>query len=255
MIPHQDAFNWIIAPAGNCVEYIQRETVDAAVINRAVINLEGMRHFIDAVRLQFIANGKPVEGLDALLAEQDLHEHKAREIVRSDFANINAHALVGLWSAIEVAVEDTVVLILMKDAKSQQELRNSGFKFKKHFTGSTLEEGPARSLAGAIFKQARNARGLSESYVFVLQSLGLNVHVDESTCRRMNETSYIRNCILHRGGIVDQKVHQLAPGLAEHENQEFLITRSRFQNYHEALRTFSEELLRAATKSRYIRIK
>lgn len=255
MIPNQDAFNWIIAPAGNCVKYIHRETVDAAVINRAVINLEGMRFFIDVVRLHFIANGKPVEKLDALLAEQDLHENKAKEIVRSDFASINAHALVGLWSAIEVAVEDTVVLILMKDGESQDVLKGAGFKFKKHFTGAALEEVKARSLANVVLKQARNGRGLSKSYVHVLRSLGLDVYVEETTFYLMNEVSYIRNCILHRGGVIDQKVHDLAPGLAEYENHEFQVTRARFQHYYQALSAFSVELLRAATNSRYTRIK
>ncbi len=115
MIPDSNVVNWIISPAGNCVKYVAEETFHASILHKAIINFSGMTPFIQIARQKFIEHGKDDTQLKILQKENEFLEQKAKELIVSNFHSINAHGLIGLWCALETAVEDTIVLILIKD--------------------------------------------------------------------------------------------------------------------------------------------
>lgn len=115
-IPNSDAFNWIIVPAGQCVRTVAEETRIASLLQRAVVTLESQGPLLDLAQQQLSKARLPTRAISELRQQQKGLAKEAAEIRREDFASINRSSLIGLWVAIEVAVEDTVVLILSKDS-------------------------------------------------------------------------------------------------------------------------------------------
>lgn len=123
MILDSNVFNWIISPIGDCVKYVGDEVVNTAVLQRSIINISNMVPLLLIARQKFLENGKDDTGIRHLIAENEFLADKAKEFIESDFDPINSHGLIGLWCAVETAVEDTVVLILMNDDKAQSVLQ------------------------------------------------------------------------------------------------------------------------------------
>ena len=105
---------WIVEAAGNVVRFVGEETKIGGLLKRSLIHIEHAEpQMREAVRILHRA-GNRTGALRAkrLHAEAPLNEQWARELRESDHAALNAHALVAIWGAVEVCLEDTIVSVL-----------------------------------------------------------------------------------------------------------------------------------------------
>jgi len=224
MIPDSNVFNWIISPIGNCVKYVGDEVVNAAVLQRSIINTSNMGPLLLIAHQKFLENGKDDTGISYLIAENESLAAKAKEFIESDFDQINSHGLIGLWCAVETAVEDTVVLILMNDDKAQSVLQSHGLLTVKSSIKFPPSDNEARKVYSSLENQVRNTKKeVGKSYCHLLSVLGINISVESQILETLCEINEVRNCILHRGGIIDDKAVAKSPSLTQYLNKKIKL--------------------------------
>lgn len=251
-IPNSDALNWVIAPAGRCVTYIGEETKTAAVVQRALAALAGQEPLARAALRGVSDSPQAATALLELLAQQPELRRFAQEIINSDFHSVNAHGLVGIWVAVEVAVEDTVVLVLLKDPEAKEAVTAAGVRLPV-LPPNGMDEPTARRIYSRFERVARADRTVASAYCYMLGKLGFTLQLEAPVVSTLDEMNYIRNCILHRGGIIDDRAGAEAPQVALREGDAISVTSHGYLRYFDAAAGFADALLRATLASRYIR--
>ena len=116
-IPNADVKVWIIAPIMRAISFLGDETKFLATSHRSFIAMQHSMTLLAVARQFAIEKGAAQHGIEKI---GELMRHTkgvddwANEVVSSDFATPNMHSLIASWGAIEVAVEDTFVLTLLK---------------------------------------------------------------------------------------------------------------------------------------------
>lgn len=254
-IPSSDSFNWIIGPVGHCGLYIGEETANGGNLHRAVTALACQAPMLELGRQRLVAAGEDVSGINRLIEEQHGGlEAWAREMIASDYDSINRHGLVGLWVAIEVAVEDTAALILIKEPSSIGLISAAGIKVPATIS-NPLTENDARRIYRRLETFAREGVSVSEGYCRLLSILGIVVSLPPDVVSMLSEINYVRNCLLHRGGIVDERATMEAPSLGLPLGAKIKISRERYLQYFDVVAAFSSAFLEGVIKSPYIKTK
>lgn len=243
-----DSFNWVIAPAGRCVSLVAEETHTAALVQRGLIALAHQGPLLESARRE-LARAQGSEGaIVALIAEQSALGKSAKELIDVDFHPINAHGIVGLWVAIEVAVEDTAVLILLKDPSATSLVQAAGVKVK---ASDSLSVDAAREIYHRLERQSRKDLRVAGAYCRLLSLLGVSVTLSAEVEEVLSELNYVRNCLLHRGGVADNKAKAEAPNLNVVSGEHIKIATPRYLRYFDAVKHFATALLSGAVASRH----
>ncbi len=186
-IPNSSAFNWVIGPATQCVSLIAEETRIASLLNRAIVALSNQEPLLDIARQRLKATNSDVKAIDRLLLEQrgGLGQW-ARDLIAEDFDPINRHGIIGIWVAIEVAVEDTAVLILTKDTSSLKLLADAGVKLPQSLS-SPLTEADARLLYRRLENHSRKGRSVANGYTHLMSILHISVTLSSEVIHSLAE--------------------------------------------------------------------
>lgn len=167
-IPDSDAFNWILGPPGRCVSYIAEETRIGALLHRAIVVLGGFQPFLQLIKPLFQSDPEALARLEWLVKEQETLGQWARELSAGDFHPINSHALVGLWTAIEVAVKDTVSLIILRDPEVLSLALAMGAS-KRAFSVPAADAASARKMYSRWEGHLRDSLSVGLAYDVCLQ--------------------------------------------------------------------------------------
>jgi hypothetical protein len=254
-IPNSESFNWVIGPAAECVHLIVEETRIASLLQHAIIALANQEPLLNIVRQRIKETNNDVTAIDKLILEQrgGLGQW-AKELMEEDYAPINRHGIIGMWVAIEVAIEDTVVLILTKDSSSLSMISGAGIKIPKSLS-DPLNEIDARRIYNRLEFHSRKGRSVAEGYIYLMSVLNVSFTLPNEFIESISELNYVRNCILHRAGVVDERVHIEAPNLSNQIGEYIKISSKQYLRYYDAVGKFSTELLNGVMKSSYVRNK
>jgi hypothetical protein len=192
MIPDSDALNWIISPVSRAILYVGEEMKISGTLCRSLTNLEGQEILLNIAREKLILANQTQElpPIDRLLTEAPGLSQAAVELRQNDYSVVNSHSLIGMWSAVEVAVEDTVVLILTKEASSLKLLANVGVKTASFEPGPIQYEG-ARRLYPRIERQLRENLKIGEFYVKLFNLLGIKFRLSRHVLSKMEEINNV----------------------------------------------------------------
>jgi hypothetical protein len=254
-IPSSDSFNWIIGPARQCLLYIGEETANSGNLHRAVTALAYQAPMLELSRQRLVAAGEDAAGINRLIAEQKGGlEAWALHAIATDYDSINRHALIGLWVAIEVAVEDTAALILTKEPTSIGLVASARSKVPSKIS-RPLTESDARRIYRSLEGYARNGVSVAVGYCRLLSILGVAVSLPTDVVSMLSEINYVRNCLLHRGGIVDEKAAAEAPYLGLPLGEKIKISSERYLLYFDAIALFGKAFMDGVLQSPYIKTK
>ncbi len=253
-IPDSDSFNWIIVPATRCVQVVADGAKLSGLLQRAVMALadqEPMLQRLEAL-LTAIGAGASVAAMGPVA--QPNWTTWANDLIQNDLHDIHVPGIIALWTSLEVAVEDTVTLILVNDPQAVVDAVLAGMKAPPK-NSPPLDEDTARRAFSQLERIARQTRSVAEAYAHVLTVLGVNLSVPHDVSEVLAELNYVRNCLLHRGGTVDSRVTREAPssGLAVGDMVHF--TYEGYQRYFRAVGAFAQAMLEAAIASRHGRWK
>lgn len=226
----------------------------ASLIQRGIIALAHQGPLLDSARRELARTGASEEAIVRLIAEQAPLGKSAKDLMEVDFHPINAHGIIGLWVAVEVAVEDTAVLILMREPTASALVQAAGMRLPNP-TGSMNALDVARRIYRRLEQYSRDGRRVAEAYCFLLSILRVPVSIDTDAANVLSELNYVRNCLLHRNGIADDRATTEAPTLGLSPGAQIKIPSSRYLRYFDAARQFAHALLQGTVSSPYVRVR
>lgn len=242
---------WIIDPVARCVEFIAEEAKIGGLLQRALTHVEMGRPLLELAALRFLEAGhtQALENLKLLLASAPLQEEWARELRATGYAPLNSHGLVAIWGALEVCIEDTVVSILSHDSASLAKIEAGGVKVNRDASGYVAEE-EFRRVYRRLESQRTVEDNIVDTYEALLGLFGLSAAAKLHSATLI-EVNALRNCIMHRGGIIDQKAANQAPSLQPYVGKKYLVTNADFIKYHEAISAWVVALMGSVCASSY----
>lgn len=171
-------------------------------------------------------------------------EFAAKEI-KDGFPLLNAHALVGLWSALESAVEDALVGTLMNE---KELLKSEAFaKLRIPLAEyDVLEQDERMRLLiqelrrGHPLEQTQGVDGMER----LLGYMNLSGQVDPEVKKTMWEMQNVRNVIVHRGSIVDRRLMKNCPWLPFKLGEPLTVSYKDLHRYDMALHEYLFEIIR-----------
>lgn len=253
MSANQD-FNWIIGPAGRCVSLIAEETRVASLIQQALIALSNQEPLLNLAREKLRSVNESEEGIVNLLVQQRDLGQWANDIIADDYDMINRHGVIGMWVAVEVAVEDTALLVLTKDSNALNRIATAGVKLPSGLT-SPLSDYDAARIYKRLERHARENRSVADGYCYLLSLLDVQVTLPADCSLILEELNFVRNCLLHRSGVADDRVTAEAPALSLKSGEQIHIGRKRYLRYFDAVAEFARAMLQGTLNSPHIRIR
>jgi hypothetical protein len=174
-------------------------------------------------------------------------EKIALEEVDADFPLIHSAATVLLWGALEAAVRDFLVRWLVKypDARKAPDLA----RIRVQVGDYEVLEGESRMryllnlLEREIGATLKPGAGRFDS---LLKPFNIDPRLDDKLRRDLNEMAAVRNVIVHRAGIVDQRLLQLCPWLSYKLNDPIRVHRSDVIRYLESASNYAAALIESA---------
>jgi hypothetical protein len=254
MIPSSKDFNWIIGPVGQAIGFVAEETKITGTLHRGLIVLKGQEVFLRLARERFQAAGAAdaLAGVDQLLASAPILSQWATELQQGDFSMINKHSLIAIWGAVEVAVEDTVVLVLSKEPTALAKVSSTGIDTSK-FAPGPVSEDDARRLFARLERKLRENLKVGDAYIKLLGLFDISFSCSGHTLSKLEEINSVRNCLLHRGGIIDDRAAQSVGALRPFLGQQIPITQARYLEYYDAVGTFLSAMMNGVIASPHIR--
>lgn len=253
-IERDPSINWIVGPLHECVTFLAVEKAMGNVVARALEVLPLVPKLVKLAEPEIARKAGPagVAHFRALTADHlDLSGWPERLSV-DDFSLTNVHTLVSLWSAIEVLVENLVVITLVND---QATVEAAGREVKVPASGGLPSEAEARRIFKSLERKARSGRCVLEGCDWLLALCDIKRQPGSDVAQRFKEINELRNCILHRAGIADGRLSEAAPSLALQPGDAIRISRKQLDGYYDAMSTFAVETTRGAIKSRHVRSK
>lgn len=240
--------NWLLGPVTQCVLYLSEEVVYSGLVRRGLTTMTGMVPFFALANGQLEKAEVDTAPLKRMAQEYLSWESKAKEHIDTDFSTVHRHSLVGLWCVVETAVEDSVILILERSPLAEELLRNAGYKPKPSPIQGLEKEKLNRVYAG-LEKQARDRGNIAEAWLDLLDALDVKFDLSQEEIAAIAEANEVRNCILHRGGEIDERAASKAPGLRPHIGQKIEVGEKQYLSYYSALGAFAANMIGGVTKS------
>lgn len=243
--------NWpfeLIEPIGSGIEFVADEMKIGGLTKRAFSTLELAGPLLALARSTFnrTHNKGAAKAVGQLLSEQPFNEDWAKQERSGGYPTLNRHIIVAAWSGLEVALEDTFVLVLMNDPDAFAELRAAGINPPKG-VAYPPSEAEARKCHTRALGHDRSAT-FSDRVVDVFALIGLSVGVEDTIARRTDEINAVRNALLHRGGLIDAYAVKQSPGLASYEGQLFKPDEKYTMQALDAISEFMQALLVGVTE-------
>jgi hypothetical protein len=253
-IPNSDAFCWIIGPAGRCVSTVAKEIFTASQMHRTIASVANQSLLLQFAHQKALEAGGYTKELALWMREQVSLSEWAIKQMQSDLHELHFTGVISLWTSLEVAVEDTAILILVNDQMILANLQALGLKFSKNLIAISTEA-DARKVYVQLERQLRGPDSKVAAFCRVLQKLDVDVQLAVDVEEKIRELNFVRNCLLHRGGIVDELVNTEAPALNLSVGESIRVGRAAYLSYYDAVSSFAKALLQAAVESRHVRTK
>lgn len=246
-IPDGDSQVWFLAPANRLIHFILDQQQLKGTLYRALSVLSHLEPVVALARQYTIEHHGPMESFDLLLAEQRFVGPRAQAIAESEFHPIHVSTLVALWSAIEVAVEDTAVLLLLKEPATLKRIESAGVSISKQLTAAPTEQS-ARRAVSQVERTVRRDFDAGPALVEALSLCGMRPLLPDDTLTVLSELNQVRNCILHRGGLADQALLVRTSRLSLTVGDPIVLTSALMDRYIRAINDFAVALTGAVAQ-------
>ena len=242
---------WVMEPVGRAIQFVADEAKICGLLQRSLTHIELGRPLFE-LAAQYLASSErrePLDRIEQLLREAPVQEQWAADLRANDYAVLNSHSLVAVWGALESCVEDTVVAVLRRHPEVRARLAVSGLRVKASKFEDIAEEG-LRRLYRALENAVRVEHDVVTTQERLLRLLDIGVELPNERAS-LQLTNALRNCLVHRGGVIDEKSVQQAPDLRNLLGNRARITRELYLRCHQAVSELLIRLARAIMHSPY----
>jgi hypothetical protein len=174
------------------------------------------------------------ERLTSDLAEAKEEAELAEHECTTGFPLLHAHALVAMWAALEAAIEDLLVGILLhepdmltKDAVARVRVPLAEFE-------SRDKEERMRFLVAELGRNLGRKNGV-DAFEGLLQCFDLSGDVEDEDRKLIWQMHHLRNVLVHRASRADRRLVEACPWLQLHINQNVTISHAMLGQCAQAL--------------------
>ncbi len=180
----------------------------------------------------------------AAIEEAERVAEFANKEIESGFPLLHAHTLVGLWGALEAAVSDTLLNILLNEPGL---LKYDCFA-KVRITLAEFEMLDREDRMRFLLEEISRAQGFShkqgvDKFEALLDNFQLSGPVDDQTKKTLWEINHLRNAIVHRASLADRRLLKACPWLGLKVAEKIVITPRALNKYHGALCGYATTLI------------
>lgn len=232
----------LLGPIHTCACFLVEELAILTVSKRGLITLENMRPLLQQVSRILREKGpRNHKILEPILADSLLNEKTAKWAGENDFAALHRHGIIAMWSAVEVTTEDIFIDVLCNDLTAFDRLRKIGVAFPRKLS-QPLTELDARRVFRFAESHFRKSFSSSNSICEMFGCLHIYLTVSPDVLTFIDEINAVRNCILHRGGLINDQDIKAAPSLAHMRGERFVITERYHKKVYDTLSAFTNAL-------------
>lgn len=200
-----------------------------------------LRHMEGAARLSEVLKRSP----DVVDRIRDIETLALAEI-KSDMPLLHGAAVVLIWGSLEAAIRDFLVRWMARNpsARLVPELRNVRVRVAEYesFDG----EDRMRYLVSVLERElGASLKPGAGRFDCLLQVFGFRPQISDEQRRNLNELAAVRNVIVHRAGIADDRLLTLCPWLPAKVGDVVLVDGAAFGRYVHAASEYAAEILHA----------
>jgi hypothetical protein len=177
--------------------------------------------------------------------------NNARELLNNSSDILVYPSFVGAWALIEAAFEDMIVTILTSDPKAPMILEENNIRPKQGLESKTQEW--ALDAIKRIESKVRVPGSVVKSHQAMLALFDIPLAYPDSYSELIEEMNQVRNCILHRNGVIDEKSASICPRLKEFQDRKIDKSDPIFKVYGAMLADYTFAWLTAVTRGPHLR--
>ncbi|HEX7183548.1 MAG TPA: hypothetical protein VF756_17065 [Thermoanaerobaculia bacterium] len=219
------------------MDFVAEEIKIAGVFRRGLDIFESFRPLL-VYALPVLTQGKDEEALHtfrSVLADLSGTEQWVRDERNQDYATLHRHSFVAMWSALEVALEDTVVEILKNDPLSTSTVVNLGARIPNDYSFPPSEE-QARAIYSRTERVVRSKHAsFSDSLRALSSAFGFGIEMPPDLAAHLDELNEVRNAFLHRAGVIDDRAISRAPTLAPYRDAQFRMSNAYYMRAYDSI--------------------
>jgi hypothetical protein len=183
--------------------------------------------------------------LDTLAARRDeqiAFAEAAQKEVGRGFSRLCAHTTVAIWGALEVLLEDILVAALLTDISKADQTRLDRVRLPFGQFERVDRDERVRAAVGQVLQNEGISLGGITRLENALAIVSLSGPVDEAVGRTIWELQNVRNVIVHRGSVADQRLIDRCPWLSIEPGDEVVISLPRVFEYATAAVNYASTL-------------
>lgn len=180
---------------------------------------------------------------EAIIKEAKQFAELAQQEIGNDFPLMNAHALVGVWGALEVCIDDTIVAVLLHDS----DIRKSELFMRVKVRVAEFEELDSDDRMRLLLDEAKRLLRLEHRigpnvFESVLDTIGLSGPVDDALSKHILELQQLRHVLVHRGGMADQRLCGRCPWLGLKPGERIMLKRTDLSRLLRAVQSYAQQV-------------
>lgn len=177
------------------------------------------------------------------LEEAKKSAEAAKEVQQSDFALLHAHSVMGLWGALEAAVEDLVATRLVRHPELFAEPALAKIKLPVSVLAMSRWD-RARAIVTALQRESGsdNARGLGQ-FDKLLRPVGLGGDYTSRLREAFVFAQQYRHLVAHRAGRADEQFMTACPKVETQLGDPVTLSRADFNRVTTAMAVFAGILM------------
>lgn len=178
----------------------------------------------------------------------------AKTEIESGFATLHGINVVLLWGALESTIRDFLVVWLTKYPEARQITEIAKLKVRIGDYDILDFEDRMRYVLGLLERENGSAlRPGIARFTQLLHFVGIVPKIDDKTKNTLLEMASVRNVIVHRAGIVDQRFLDLCPSSGWPLGGEIGVTSKQLNDYVSSIADFVESIVNAVEEVEYFR--
>lgn len=245
---------WLLTPAHTLLQYIVDEQTIAGVTHRALLSVRSTAILLAIARDQIPnATAETKEAFQQAITTSAGDLVFAEKEAKTGFNTLFSHTAVGTWGAIETSLENTLLNHLRRVPNAEALIRSNAPEVKdKLFRRAAVGGGSEETLLKGWEGVLRDIPTVMARQLHMLTAFGLRVSLESDNERVLSELAELRNVILHRGGVVDQRFKNKCPWRGDTVGDRVYVTYETMRRYFEAAGDLAVKLIGAAAQSPYI---
>jgi len=173
----------------------------------------------------------------------------AKNEIDNGFPLLHAHAIVGIWGALEACIDDLLVSVLVHDADA----REHEVFAKVRVSVTELEGLDSEERMRLVLEEAKRLLRAEQriginTFEAILATVYLSGEVLEDTRKDMLELQQLRHVFVHRGGIADRKLLRHCPWLNVTPGARIMLKRKDYERFARAVVNYAIAVIKRVTK-------